>query len=49
MYPASGQPRGNLPQAVTHLGLLQAAARLYLALRLRDEGIDRPPRELDLP
>jgi GH15 family glucan-1,4-alpha-glucosidase len=42
--PASGAPLGNFPQAFSHLGLIQAAARLDLALRLRDEGVDKPPR-----
>ena len=41
---ATGAPLGNSPQAFSHLGLIQAAARLDLALRLRDEGIDEPPR-----
>jgi GH15 family glucan-1,4-alpha-glucosidase len=41
--PASAAPLGNSPQAFSHLGLIQAAARLDLALRLRDEGIDDPP------
>jgi len=41
--PATGAPLGNHPQAFSHLGLIQAAARLDLALRQRDEGIDRPP------
>jgi len=27
----------------SHLGLIQAASRLDLALRLRDDGIDKPP------
>jgi len=48
--PATGAPLGNYPQAFSHLGLIQAAARLDLALRLRDEGIDQPPRlDLDFP
>ncbi|MGD8826152.1 MAG: glycoside hydrolase family 15 protein, partial [Myxococcales bacterium] len=29
---------GNFPQAFSHLGLINAAARIDLALRLRDEG-----------
>jgi GH15 family glucan-1,4-alpha-glucosidase len=41
---ASGAALGNFPQAFSHLGLIQAAARLDLALRLRDEGVDDPPR-----
>jgi alpha,alpha-trehalase len=40
----SGAPLGNYPQAFSHLGLIQAAARLDRALRLRDEGIDEVPR-----
>jgi len=48
--PAGGRPLGNFPQAFSHLGLIQAAARIDLALRLRDEGAERPPRHaLDLP
>ncbi|MBW2270750.1 MAG: glycoside hydrolase family 15 protein [Deltaproteobacteria bacterium] len=41
--PASGSPLGNMPQAFSHLGLIQAAARLDRALRLRDENDDAPP------
>ncbi len=41
--PASGAPLGNTPQAFSHLGLIQAAARLDRALRLRDENVDAPP------
>jgi len=41
--PTSGAPLGNSPQAFSHLGLIQAASRLDLALRLRDDGIDKPP------
>jgi GH15 family glucan-1,4-alpha-glucosidase len=48
--PASGAPLGNYPQAFSHLGLIQAAARLDRALRLRDEGVDEPPYlEFDFP
>ncbi|MEE8581910.1 MAG: glycoside hydrolase family 15 protein, partial [Myxococcota bacterium] len=47
--PGTGSALGNFPQAFSHLGLIQAAARLDLALRLRDEGIQQPPRHpLDL-
>jgi len=42
--PSSGAPLGNFPQAFSHLGLIQAAARLDLALRQRDEGVEEPPR-----
>lgn len=41
--PATGAPLGNIPQAFSHLGLIQAAARLDLALRQRDEGIATAP------
>jgi GH15 family glucan-1,4-alpha-glucosidase len=34
---------GNFPQAFSHLGLINAAARIDLALRLRDEGSPRVP------
>jgi len=45
---ATGRPLGNFPQAFSHLGLIEAAARLDFALRLRDEGIERPPRQIDV-
>jgi GH15 family glucan-1,4-alpha-glucosidase len=41
--PASAAPLGNYPQGFSHIGLIQAAARLDLALRMRDEGTERPP------
>jgi GH15 family glucan-1,4-alpha-glucosidase len=34
---------GNFPQAFSHVGLINAAARIDLALRLRDEGSARVP------
>lgn len=34
---------GNFPQAFSHLGLINAAARIDLALRLRDDGSERVP------
>ena len=40
----TGAALGNFPQAFSHLGLIQAAARLDLALRLSDEGNEHPPR-----
>ena len=46
----TGTPLGNYPQAFSHLGLIQAAARLNRALRLRDEGVEAPPYlESDFP
>jgi GH15 family glucan-1,4-alpha-glucosidase len=41
--PASHTLLGNFPQAFSHLGLINAAARIDLALRLRDEGSRRVP------
>lgn len=40
---SSGELIGNFPQAFSHLGLINAAARIDLALRLRDEGSHRVP------
>lgn len=42
--PVSGAFLGNFPQAFSHLGLIQAAARLDLALRQRDEGNEQAPQ-----
>jgi len=47
--PSCGAPLGNFPQAFSHLGLIQAAVRLDQALRLRDEGVEHPPQELEPP
>ncbi len=41
--PRSRSLLGNFPQAFSHLGLINAAARIDLALRLRDEGSPRVP------
>ncbi len=41
--PTAGTLLGNFPQAFSHLGLINAAARIDLALRLRDEGSPRVP------
>lgn len=41
--PSDGALLGNFPQAFSHLGLINAALRLDLALRLRDEGSTRSP------
>lgn len=41
--PSTGALLGNFPQAFSHLGLIQAAARLDLALRQRDEGVEAAP------
>jgi GH15 family glucan-1,4-alpha-glucosidase len=41
--PTDGTLLGNFPQAFSHLGLINAAARIDLALRLRDEGSPRIP------
>ncbi len=41
--PKSGLALGNFPQAFSHLGLINAACRIDLALRLQDEGEVRTP------
>ena len=44
--PRNGDPLGNFPQAFSHLGLINAAARIDIALRLRDEGSHQIPEVL---
>jgi GH15 family glucan-1,4-alpha-glucosidase len=41
--PRNGTLLGNFPQAFSHLGLINAALRIDLGLRLRDEGSARTP------
>jgi GH15 family glucan-1,4-alpha-glucosidase len=41
--PKNGTLLGNFPQAFSHLGLVNAALRIDLALRLRDEGSSTSP------
>jgi alpha,alpha-trehalase len=41
--PSTGALLGNFPQAFSHLGLVNAALRIDLGLRLRDEGSARAP------
>jgi alpha,alpha-trehalase len=41
--PGTGQLLGNYPQSFSHLGLINAALRIDLALRLRDEGSHAAP------
>jgi GH15 family glucan-1,4-alpha-glucosidase len=41
--PHSGMLLGNFPQGFSHMGLIHAAARIDLGLRLRDERAQRHP------
>jgi GH15 family glucan-1,4-alpha-glucosidase len=45
--PVSRTQLGNFPQAFSHLGLINAAARIDLALRMRDEGLGGVPHVTD--
>jgi GH15 family glucan-1,4-alpha-glucosidase len=47
IHPASREQLGNFPQAFSHLGLVNAALRIDLALRMRDEGTRDVPHLTD--
>ena len=42
--PGNGALLGNFPQGFSHMGLINAAARIDAAMRLRDEHSGRTPR-----
>ena len=44
--PSTLDPLGNFPQAFSHLGLINAAARIDLGLRMQDEGLREVPHLL---
>jgi GH15 family glucan-1,4-alpha-glucosidase len=46
--PSSGAQLGNFPQAFSHLGMVNSALRIDLAMRLRDEGSREVPRLIPL-
>lgn len=45
--PSSRMQLGNFPQAFSHLGLINAAVRIDLAIRMRDEGLHEVPHVMD--
>ncbi|MCI0573838.1 MAG: glycoside hydrolase family 15 protein [Myxococcaceae bacterium] len=47
VHPLTRDQLGNFPQAFSHLGLIAAAARIDLTLRLRDEGETALPYPLE--
>ncbi|MDQ3035813.1 MAG: glycoside hydrolase family 15 protein [Myxococcota bacterium] len=46
--PATGALLGNFPQSFSHLGMINAALRIDLAMRLRDEGSHAVPTLIPL-
>lgn len=46
VHPGTFELLGNFPQAFSHLGLINAAARIDASLRLRDEGSHKVPQVL---
>jgi GH15 family glucan-1,4-alpha-glucosidase len=47
VHPFTHDALGNFPQAFSHLGLINAATRIDLALRMRDEGEPGSPHLLE--